>query len=412
MIKMIKIKKEKLKIVIYVLVFAIALCLIFLAGTYFGYSNRPYIERVAGLDNKETSVETNADFEPFWKAWNILKDKSIFAKDTKDQDLIWGAISGLASSFDDPYTIFLPPEENKEFEEEVRGSFEGIGAELGIKDKLLTIIAPLKNTPAEKAGLKSGDKIIEIDKKSTTSITSDEAVKLIRGPKGTTVTLTILRSGEKSSREISVMRDEIEIPIIETEKREDGVFVIKFYSFSENSIRLFRQALLDFVDAKTDKMVIDLRGNPGGYLEAATRITSWFIDEGQIILKEDSMNGEKQKDYRSTGPNIFNDKLKLVVLVDGGSASASEILAGAIKSHKIGTLVGEKTFGKGSVQELVKLTDDTSLKITVANWLTPDGVSISKEGIMPDVEVKMTSEDEKNEIDPQMDKAVEILLSK
>ncbi len=406
-------KKSNLKIIVYAIVFILALFLIFMAGTYFGYSNRPYIEKVTGLDNKETEVDTNADFAPFWKAWSILKDKSIFAKDIEnDQDYVWGAISGLASSFNDPYTIFLPPEENKEFEEEVRGSFEGIGAELGVKDKMLTIIAPLKNTPAEKAGLKSGDKIIEIDSKSATDLSSYDAVKLIRGPKGTSVKLTILRPGEKSTREISVTRDSINIPIIETESREDGIFVIKSYSFSENSVKLFRQALIDFSLAKTDKMIIDLRGNPGGYLEAATRIASWFIDEGGIILKEDSMNGSKQKEYRSSGPRIFNEKLKLVVLVDGGSASASEILAGALKSHKIGTIVGEKTFGKGSVQELVKLTDETSLKITVANWLTPDGISISKEGITPDIEVKTTAENDKNKKDPQIDKAIKILLEK
>lgn len=406
-------RKSNIKLVIYVIVFILALFIIFMMGTFYGYSNRPNIEKIYGVNNKYSPEENMADFDPFWKAWNLLKEKSIYAKDIKnDQDYVWGAISGLASSFNDPYTIFLPPEENKEFEEEVRGSFEGIGAELGVKDKLLTIVAPLKNTPAEKAGLKSGDKIIEIDKKSTADISSEEAVKLIRGPRGTSVNLTILRPGEKSTREIEVTRDEIEIPIIETENREDGVFVIKFYSFSQNSIKLFKEALLEFIEAKTDKLIIDLRGNPGGYLEAATRIASLFIEEGDIILKEDTMHGDKIKEYKSTGPKIFDERLKLVILVDGGSASASEILAGAIKSHKIGTLVGEKTFGKGSVQELVKLTDDTSLKITVANWLTPDGVSISKEGITPDIEVKMTAEDEKNKKDPQMDKAVEILLKK
>jgi len=404
-------RRSNIKLIVYVIVFVLALFIIFMAGTYYGYTKRPSVEKIAGVINKNNTVEIKADLDPFWKAWSILKEKSIYAKDIVDeQDYVWGAISGLASSFGDPYTVFLPPEENEEFEEEVRGSFEGIGAELGVKDKLLTVIAPLKNTPAEKAGLKSGDKIIEIDKKSTTDITSDDAVKLIRGPKGTSVSLTILRPGEKSTREILVMRDKIEIPIIETENREDGVFVIKFYSFSQNSIKLFKQAILEFIDAKTDKLIIDLRGNPGGYLEAATRIASIFIEEGDVILKEDTMNGDKIKEYKSTGPKVFDDRLKMVVLVDGGSASASEILAGAIKSHKKGTLVGEKTFGKGSVQELVKLTDDTSLKITVANWLTPDGVSISKEGITPDVEVKMTAEDEKNKKDPQMDKAVEILL--
>jgi len=405
-------KKSNLKLIIYAIIFILALFSIFMAGIYFGYSNRSYIDKVTGVINKEKISDINADFEPFWKAWKILKEKSIYAKDiTEDQDHVWGAISGLAASYGDPYTIFLPPEENEVFEGDVRGSFEGIGAELGVKDKFLTIISPIKNTPAEKAGLKSGDKIIGIDNQNTTDITSDDAVKLIRGPKGTSVKLTILRLGEKTTREILVTRDKIEIPVIETENREDGIFVIKFYSFSENSIKLFKQALLDFAEAETNKLIIDLRGNPGGYLEAATRIASWFIDEGEIILKEDTMNGDKVKDYRSTGPRLFNENLKLVVLVDEGSASASEIFAGAIKSHKIGTLIGEKTFGKGSVQELVELTDETSLKITVANWLTPDGVSISEEGITPDIEIEITAQDEKNDKDPQMDLATSFLSS-
>ncbi|NCU28165.1 MAG: S41 family peptidase [Candidatus Moranbacteria bacterium] len=401
--------KRILKIVGYVFAFVFILVSIFSAGVYFGYSNRPYVEKVSGVDNKDVEVETNADFEPFWKAWNILKEKSIYANDTKDQDRVWGAISGLAASFGDPYTIFLPPKENESFKEEIKGSFEGIGAELGTKDDLLTIIAPLKNTPAERAGIKAGDKIIEIDGKSTINISADDAVSLIRGPRGTSVKLTILRPGEKSTRDITVERDEIEIPTIETNMRDDGIFVIKFYSFSENATSLFKKALIEFVDEKTNKLVIDLRGNPGGYLDSAIRIASWFIDEGDIVLKEDNMDGSKQKDYRSYGPRLFNNNLKLVVLVDEGSASASEILAGALKSHKIATLVGEKTFGKGSVQELVKLTDDTSLKITVANWLTPDGISISKQGITPDVVVKMTSKDEEAGKDPQMEKAIEIL---
>jgi carboxyl-terminal processing protease len=394
---------------LYIGVFLLLLGGIFSLGLYLGYSKRPEIEKVTSVINKETQVETKADFNSFWKAWNVLNEKSIYKDEIKDEDRVWGAISGLASSFNDPYTVFLPPKENKSFAEEIRGSFEGIGAEIGIKDKVLTIISPLQNTPAWRAGLKAGDKIIKIDETITNDMRIDEAIDLIHGPKGTIVKITILRPGENDTREFDITRDTIQIPTLDTQLREDGIFVIKLYSFSENSDSLFRDALLEFVNSNTDKLILDLRGNPGGYLGSAVNIASWFVDEGKIILKESSRNGDKEKIYRSHGPRIFSDKLSLVVLVDGGSASSSEILAGALQDHKIATLIGEKTYGKGSVQELVKITEDTSLKVTVANWYTPEGISISLQGIMPDIEIPLSLSDFENKKDPQMDKAIQFL---
>jgi len=405
----IKFDKRILKNFSYIILAILFIIGILLFGFYLGYSNKPEIEKVSSLLNKETQVGTNADFNAFWKVWNTLKEKSIYSDKITDQDLVWGAIEGLAGASGDTYTVFFPPKENKSFNEEILGSFSGIGAEIGLKDKILTIIAPLKDTPAFKAGLKSGDKIIKIDNVSTSGMSIDEAIEMIHGPVGSLVTLNIFRQDEKDTRDITIKRDKVQIPIIDTELREDGIFVISFYSFSENSANLFKDALLKFVDSKSDKLILDLRGNPGGYLDSAIDIASWFIDEGKVVLKEDSGNGENSKVYRSHGPRLFDDKLKFVVLVDGGSASASEILAGALSEHKIATLVGEKTFGKGSVQELVKITDDTSLKVTVANWYTPNGVSISLSGLKPDVEVPFTLKDFENKKDPQMDKAVEIL---
>ncbi len=269
------------------------------------------------------------------------------------------------------------------------------------------MVAPLKNTPADKAGLKSGDKIVKIGKVDTTDMTVDKAINLIRGEVGTPVTFTIFRSGEKQTREITIVRNIIEIPTIDTEIK-NNVFVIHFYSFSENSSKLFADALNKFKDSKLDKLIIDLRSNPGGYLSEAMRITSWFIEEGKPIVKENFGDKKKEETYRSYGPRAFTDQLKLVVLIDGGSASASEIFAGAIQEHKIGKLVGEKSFGKGSVQELVKITDNTSLKVTVAKWLTPSGISISEQGLIPDIVVTAGKDDTK-EKDTQLDKAVEIL---
>lgn len=381
-------------------------------GIYLGYSYRPEIEKISSVINKNPQVETTADFNAFWKVWNTLNEKSIYAKKIKDQDRVWGAVSGLASSFGDPYTVFFPPKENKSFNEEIAGSFEGIGAEIGMKNEILTVVAPLKDSPAWKSGIRTGDKIIEINKVNTNNITVDEAIDLIRGPQGTVVALTILRQGESKTRNIIVTREKIQIPTIDTELRDDGIFVIKFYNFSENSASLFRDALVKFIKSKSSKLILDLRGNPGGYLDAAINIGSWFIDEGKVILKEDSLDGSKPKIYRSHGPRLFNDRLSFVVLVDEGSASASEILAGALKEHGIATLVGEKTFGKGSVQELIKITDDTSLKVTIANWYTPNGVSISLQGLEPNIRVPLTQKDYDAKRDPQMNKAVELLLKK
>ena len=381
-------------------------------GTYVGYSKRPEVEKVFSVINKEVPSDNKVDFNSFWKVWNLLNEKSIYAKKVSDQDRVYGAIEGMASSLGDPYTVFFSPKENKLFNDEIHGSFGGIGAEIGIKDKLLTIVAPLKGTPAFNIGIKSGDKIIKIDKTETNDMTVDHAISLIRGPKGTVVTLVILRPGERVTREFKITRDDIQIPTIDTELRPDGIFVIKFYSFSENSDNLFRLVINDFITSGSNKLILDMRGNPGGYLDAAVNIGSWFIDEGKIIVSEDFGENRKPIFYRSHGPKLFDDKLNLVVLVDGGSASASEILAGALKEHGVATLVGQKTFGKGSVQELISVTEDTSLKVTVAKWLTPNGLSLSDQGLVPDVEVKITDKDIEAKKDPQLDKAIEILTAK
>ncbi|MCX6753989.1 MAG: S41 family peptidase [Candidatus Nomurabacteria bacterium] len=407
----IKIKVNYRKIS-YIVASALLLGVVFGIGLYFGYSRRPEIDKVTSIANKTPTFETTADFAPFWKAWNTLKEKSIYSDKITDQDRVWGAIKGLAGATGDPYTTFFNPEDNKLFKDEIKGSFSGIGAEIGMKDNVLTVIAPLKGTPAFTAGIKKGDKIIKIDNVSTNDMSVDMAINKIRGERGTTVTLNIFRVGENQTRDIKIVRDTIAIPTVDTEARTDGIFVIKFYSFSENSDNLFAGALDEFSKSGSHKLILDLRGNPGGYLDAAVNIGSWFIDEGKVIVSEDFGPNKKAQVYRSHGPKLFNDSLQFVVLVDGGSASASEILAGALKEQGVATLVGEKTFGKGSVQELVDITKDTSLKVTVAKWLTPNGVSISQVGIDPDVKVPFTLKDFEALRDPQMDKAVEILKAK
>ncbi len=381
----------------------------FLSGIYIGFNKKPEIEKATSLLHKEKVDSTTVDFEPFWKVWNTINEKSPDTK-TTDQDKVWGAISGLANSLNDPYTVFFPPEENKLFKDTINGSFGGVGMEVGIKDHVLTVISPIKNSPSYNAGIKAGDKIIKIGDALTGELTIDKAVLLIRGDKGTKVKLTILHEGDSVTKEISIIRDVIDLPTIDTELRSDGIFVIRLYSFSSNSASLFRDALRKFIESGSPKLILDLRGNPGGYLDAAIDMASFFLPIGKTVVSEDFGDKAEKTVYRSKGYNVFNKNLKMVILVDHGSASASEILAGALKEQGVAKLVGATTYGKGSVQELVNITPDTSLKVTIAKWLTPNGISISERGLDPDVAVKITAENADKKQDPQLDKAVQLLL--
>lgn len=368
--------------------------------------------RTAGVTNGLSS-EAGIDFSPFWKAWNVLNEKYVPASTTSkvasNEEKLYGAIKGLASSLDDPYTVFFPPVEAELFESDIRGNFEGVGMEVLAQDGAITVIAPLKDSPAMRAGMLAGDRIIKIDEKETSSLTTEDAVQLIRGTKGTPVKLTVFRAGVSEPFEVEIIRDTINIPVINTFETKNDIFVIELYSFSANSPNLFRAALREFILSGNDKLILDLRGNPGGYLEASIDMASWFLPSSKVIVREDFGGRKDEKSYRSRGYDIFTDDLKFVILIDRGSASASEILAGALAEHGRATLVGETTFGKGSVQELVDITSDTSLKVTVARWLTPNGNSISEKGVEPQYKVERTAADREAGRDPQMDKAIEIL---
>jgi len=409
----------------------VLLAVVFYAGFSYGKSARPAVETIT-LENKlpPPAVTTTADFAPFWSAWVTLQEKFVPIATTtqpSDQERVWGAVAGLAASLKDPYTVFLPPEEAALFQTEINGNFSGVGMEVGIKDEVLTVIAPLKGTPAERAGVHSGDKILKINDEVSAAMKVDEAVRKIRGTKGTKVRLTLAREGKNEPFEITIVRDTIEIPTIETELKsvasktganagqpselQDGVFVIRLFNFSAQSPRLFRDALKRFADSGSDKLILDLRGNPGGFLDAAVEMASWFLPSDKVVVSEDFGSKEKAKVHRSRGYNVFTTGLKMAILVNGGSASASEILAGALQEHGIAKLVGAKTFGKGSVQELVPITPETALKVTVARWLTPKGKSISNGGLTPDIEVKMTPDDLDKKRDPQMDRAIKLLTT-
>lgn len=392
---------------------------VFSLGFFIGKeSQKPIL--IDSLQNQTLGKPENVDFSLFWEVWKRTEEKFIASNKLDYQKMLYGAISGMIKSLKDPYTVFMNPEDSKRFLEDVSGKFEGIGAEIGIRRDILTIIAPLKNTPAEQAGLRAGDKIIKIDEKTTTDLTIEEAVTLIRGPRGTEVALTILRDGMLETKEIKVMRDVIEIPSLKLSSVEEGGKVQDFqglepsgiahlslYQFSEKSVQDIKKSAQDILKSKTKGIILDLRNNPGGYLEVAQDIAGLFMEKNTLVAIEEFSDGSR-KEYRTQESPVLLG-FPMVALVNQGSASASEILAGALRENRGINLIGEKTFGKGSVQELERLRGDSSLKITVAKWLLPSGYSINERGIEPDIKVEMTPEDYDEGKDPQLEKAIEIL---
>lgn len=385
----------------------------FFSGFHFGTDSN--LE--AGLGSLFTKAADkpveDVSLDEFWHVWNLLDQKFVSGSTTdnlSNEDKVRGAIEGLVASYGDPYTVYLPPVDAAAFEEDISGNFGGVGMEVGIRDGVITIIAPLEGTPAEKAGLLSGDRIITIDGESTDRMSIDAAIKLIRGEPGTDVVLSIYREGLTEFKEVVVTRAIIDIPTVKTEIK-DGVFVVSLYNFNALSEMKMQTAMREFVTSGADKMIIDLRGNPGGFLQSAVSIASYFLPVGKVVVEENFGRDEKEDMlYRSSGKTLREFAPdSVVVLVDRGSASASEILAGALSAHGVATLIGEDTFGKGSVQELMELGDGSSLKVTVARWLTPDGVSISDGGLKPDIVVPRDPEKMAAGEDVQLDAALSFL---
>ncbi|MBL7053460.1 MAG: S41 family peptidase [Candidatus Portnoybacteria bacterium] len=389
-------------------VWIILLFTVFGFGFFIGQNKQPSIDKIEGLANKEASQTINADFGLFWDAWNVIEKKYVNRFELDRQKMVYGAIIGMIDSLGDPYSIFMEPQESKKFIDDISGSFEGIGAEIGIRKGTLTIISPLEGNPAQKAGLKPGDKVLKINDTLTSDLTLDEAVNLIRGKKGTEVSLLIFRDEWDEAKEIKVIRDTIQIPIIKWEVKDGNIAYIQLYHFTENMDNQFEKIVKEIIKLNPNGIVLDLRNNPGGYLEVAVNIASWFLPKGELVVIEDFGNGENNNEFISRGYKEL-ENIPVVVLINEGSASASEILAGALRDIQGIKLVGQKSFGKGSVQQLEKLKGDSSIKITVAKWLTPLGTSISEEGIIPDEEVEITLEDINEMRDPQLDKALELL---
>lgn len=348
---------------------------------------------------------TGFDETMYKQVWNTIRDNYVDSSKFSQTDLFYGSLKGLAEATGDPYTIFMTPKESKAFDEDMAGAFEGIGAEIGIKNEVITVIAPLDGTPAQKAGLKAGDKIIKINDEVTVNFTVNQAVAKIRGPKGTEVVLTIVRDGVKDPLVIKINRDLIQIKSVKTVWK-NKTLIITVSGYNDDTDSLFAQAVDEAVEKQAQGVILDLRNNPGGYLDSSVAMVgNWVTGETAVV--------EKMNDGTAT-PHLTSGSAKLrglptVVLVNQGSASAAEITAGALQDYGLATIVGETTYGKGSVQVIRGFDDGSSLKITIAKWFTPKDRSIDKEGIKPDVEVLMTQADYDANRDPQMDKALETL---
>lgn len=355
--------------------------------------------------------EGKPDLSQFWSVWDKVHSNYLKRKDVDDTKLIYGAINGLVDSLGDPNSNFFEPERADKFNQELSGSFFGIGAELGKKDGFIVILAPLPDSPAEKIGLRSKDKILAVDGKPIIGLSVEETVLMIRGERGTDVTLTILRDSFDKPKDFIITRDKIVIPSVSKKMIGDRIGYLKIYNFSgENMLINFYLSAYAIALNNPKAIILDMRDNPGGYFEYAIDIAGWFIPKGEVIVLEKDADGNIQT-YRSEGSGAFSE-IPVIVLVNSGSASASEIVAGALRDQNKSKLVGEKTFGKGSVQELMKISNGSMLKLTISEWLTPKRISISENGLIPDVEIKNDEEfsrfgDVAN--DPQLNKAIELL---
>jgi len=399
--------KKNLLIVVFLLLLS------FGGGLWLGWNAKDLLKdfpRVR-IDRSAHSEKNVVDFDLFWKVWDTVHSRYYDREKIIDSNLVYGAIKGMVAAIGDPYTAFLPPEENKIVQEDLKGSFEGVGIQIGFKGNQMVVISPLPGSPAEKKGVKAGDLIIAIKddekgiNKPTSGMTLQEAVQAIRGPSGSVVTLTLRQEGKDKPVVVDIVREKINIPSVTIDFIGEKVVHIKLLKFSQETLSEWEDRIVNILTRKeVDSIVLDLRNNPGGYLEDAVEIASDFLNTGDVVVVEEGAAGFR-KEYKSEKIGRLKN-YKLVVLVNEGSASASEILASALRDNKNVKIVGEKTFGKGTIQDPIQLNNGSGLHITIARWITPKGFWVNEKGITPDFEIK---DDEGTEKDEQLEKAVEIL---
>jgi carboxyl-terminal processing protease len=358
--------------------------------------------------NDGAPVEFQQSMPVFWEAWKIIN--SDFYQQPVDQTkMSYGAIGGMVNALGDPHTAFLDADQAKFYDQELGGSFEGIGAEVEMRDGRLSIVAPIKGTPAEKAGLKAGDVVLKVDDTVIKDMTVYDAIKLIRGPKGSSVKLTVQR-GSQPAFTISLTRDTIITSAVESKMLEGNIAYVRLNEFSATAPQDLHNQLEQLMAQKPKALILDLRNNPGGFLDSAVKIASEFLKEGDVVLIEKSKNGDKQE-FKANGGGAATD-VPMVLLVNEGSASASEILSGAIKDYKRATIVGTTTYGKGSVQVPHELSDKSQLRVTIAHFFSPQEHEINGVGVAPDIQVPdPTDAQAAQHQDPQLDRAVQYVNS-
>jgi len=379
---------------------------VFLAGFGVGRISNSILRPSAYFQLSKILNGNDVDFSLIEEVYNLINEKYVAKDEIDQQALIFGAIRGMVGELGDPYSVFFDLKETEDFLTSVSGHFEGVGIEISIKDDTLTVISPLKNTPAARAGIKAGDKIIKIDGEDTKNITLEQAVSRIRGPSGTEVTLTIFRNSINEELDIKITREIINISSVEWELIEGNIAYIELTHFSETTTRDFTKVSQQILESSADRIILDLRNNPGGFLDVSIDIAGWFLEKGTLVVVEESANSGNRK-HNSPGPATLFD-FPVVILQNEGSASAAEILAGALRDNRGADIGGEKSFGKGSVQAFENLAGGTSLKITVARWITPSGQYINDTGLEPTVKVELSEDSEEDE-DAQKDRAIEIV---
>ena len=377
-----------------------------------GYKLGEYKSRFTSLQPTTYNLQPDVNFDLFWETWNKLNERYVDQKKVDKKKMYMGAIKGMVASIEDPYTFFLTPDENKQTKDDLGGKFEGIGAQLGLKDNRIVIISPLKKSPAETAGVRAGDFINKVNDVSTNSWTLSQAVSKIRGPKNTKVKLTLERNSKEI--EVTIVRQQIIVASVEN-SYEKNIAILKVNQFGDNTNDEWDKAVQDISYKWSKKqikgLVLDLRDNPGGYLDSSVYLASDFLPLGKLVVKQEAtLYGDKE--YRVSRIGSLKD-IPMVILINKGSASASEILAGALRDHKRAQLVGEKSFGKGSVQEALDLSQGAGLHVTVAKWVLPNGDWINGKGIEP--KIKIVNEIKEGntiskETDKQLQKAVELLI--
>ena len=393
---------KKIPKIIFLIIFAL---FFYFFGYLVGHKNLVFEQNYRPvIANKELIKPRSVDFGIFWEAWNKVMDN--FVGNPDSQKMVYGAVKGMVEALGDPYSSFMEPGETRNFLEDLSGEISGIGAELDLREGKLLIVAPLSDSPAEKAGLKPQDQILKIDDESTENITLEEAVSKIRGNAGTKVKLTIIRTDWKEPQEIEIERAKIRIESVKWEIKDDNIAYIQINQFGDDTTDLIKAAAKEIENKKPKGIILDLRNNPGGYLEKAIDVTSIFMPSGTVV-KEQFKDGHIEEEKTSLDPIL--DKYKLIILINKGSASASEIVAGALQDAGQGKLIGEKTFGKGSVQNLEQLAGGSTLRLTTAKWLTPKGRAIDEVGIEPDIKIEISDEDQNAGRDSQLDRAIEML---